>query len=398
VNGKLDKKALPKPENLYRDSDFISPDDLCVTEIEFWIASVWAEVLSIDSMSICRKDSFFSLGGDSFSFVRVFNIFREVFSKITFIDLLTHVVLDQLACFLSSPLNCSSSVFPICHKLTSIAEPIFLVHPIAGLSFCYLPFSSFSDRNIFGLNDPFFGKPVKFDSIEELAAYYVNLICATQPVGPYYIGGWSFGGVIALEMAYQLNTKNLDVAVVVMLDSFAFDQKDQEIEILSPVVSPRFQPIFIDSLQQQHTYTRKLLRLYRYKNFGGKVILIKAVGDEDLYSDPFNGWKLILPQLIVQSVRGKHDHLFTINPDIAMRQMLNAFDPNFVSPKYFDLEVINLIQKNLLYAIEQKNVILVRLFLDQYLIPDFNETIYRGKSYLQFAIETQDDQIIEMFK
>jgi len=62
-------------------------------------------------------------------------------------------------------------------------------------------------------------RKVRYTSIEAIAAYYVREMQTVQPAGPYYIGGHSIGGLIALEMAQQLQKLDQEVALLVVLDS-----------------------------------------------------------------------------------------------------------------------------------------------------------------------------------
>ena len=58
------------------------------------------------------------------------------------------------------------------------------------------------------------------DTIEEMAAGYIERMRAVQPEGPYYLLGWSLGGVVAYEMAVQLQAQGDDIELLALLDSF----------------------------------------------------------------------------------------------------------------------------------------------------------------------------------
>jgi thioesterase domain-containing protein len=62
------------------------------------------------------------------------------------------------------------------------------------------------------------GKPAR--SVREMAADYLGLIRAVQDTGPYYLLGWSFGGVPAHEIAVQLQAAGEEVAALILLDSY----------------------------------------------------------------------------------------------------------------------------------------------------------------------------------
>jgi thioesterase domain-containing protein len=93
----------------------------------------------------------------------------------------------------------------------------------------------------------------QFASIAEIAAAYVTVIRGHAASGPYLLGGWSFGGIVAWEMAQQLRAEGADVPVLVLLDSYApehFVADDAEMMV-------RFSFDFVASLgKYEHVVTR----------------------------------------------------------------------------------------------------------------------------------------------
>lgn len=100
--------------------------------------------------------------------------------------------------------------------------PFFCVHPAGGHVFCYMelarrlgpeqPFYGFQSRD-------FDGKEVERRNVEMMAASYVKTLLEHHPAGPYLIGGWSMGGVVAFEMARQLYLQGQEVASLVLFDA-----------------------------------------------------------------------------------------------------------------------------------------------------------------------------------
>src|SRR6185503_6303507 len=100
-------------------------------------------------------------------------------------------------------------------------RPFFCVHPIGGGALCYEPLVRALDpeRPFFGIQAPMLeDSEARPSSVEEMAARYVDAVQRAQPKGPYLIGGWSFGGVIAIEMARRLKHDGKAVAQLVLLD------------------------------------------------------------------------------------------------------------------------------------------------------------------------------------
>jgi thioesterase domain-containing protein len=99
--------------------------------------------------------------------------------------------------------------------------PFFCVHPVGGAVFCYLELA----RRL-GPDQPFYGVEARGlapgeepgESVEEMAARYLAAVRAVQPSGPYRLGGWSFGGLVAFEMARQLATAGEETALLALFD------------------------------------------------------------------------------------------------------------------------------------------------------------------------------------
>jgi len=101
-------------------------------------------------------------------------------------------------------------------------RPFFCVHPMGGNVLCYLDLARhLGDRQPFygiqavGLN----GEAEPFERFEPMAARYIQSMKALQPEGPYRLGGWSLGGVIAFEMARQIESEGETVSLLALMDS-----------------------------------------------------------------------------------------------------------------------------------------------------------------------------------
>ncbi|MEX0267857.1 amino acid adenylation domain-containing protein [Leptolyngbyaceae cyanobacterium UHCC 1019] len=107
-------------------------------------------------------------------------------------------------------------------KLDGSKQPFFCVHPMFGVVFPYLELAHHlgSDRSFYGLQPlGLDGKSPPLNRIEAIAAYYIQAIQTVQPQGPYLIGGWSFGGMVAFEMAQQLTQAGEQIALLAILDT-----------------------------------------------------------------------------------------------------------------------------------------------------------------------------------
>ncbi|HEY9604551.1 MAG TPA: amino acid adenylation domain-containing protein [Allocoleopsis sp.] len=101
-------------------------------------------------------------------------------------------------------------------------QPFFCVHPMFGVVFPYLELAHHldSDRSFYGLQPlGLDGQSPPLKTIEAIATYYIQAIQTLQPQGPYFLGGWSFGGLVAFEMAQQLTQAGQEIGLLAMLDT-----------------------------------------------------------------------------------------------------------------------------------------------------------------------------------
>uniref|UniRef100_A0A7N5ZVY8 Fatty acid synthase n=1 Tax=Anabas testudineus TaxID=64144 RepID=A0A7N5ZVY8_ANATE len=107
-----------------------------------------------------------------------------------------------------------STMTPL-NKVQSQERPLFLVHPIEGSVGAFKSLASKLSVPCYGLQCT---KAAPLDSIQSLAAYYMNCIRQIQPEGPYRIAGYSFGACVAFEMCSQLQAQNQPVEYLFLLD------------------------------------------------------------------------------------------------------------------------------------------------------------------------------------
>ena len=131
--------------------------------------------------------------------------------------------IEQLASLLDSPVDTPNSLLvPI--KTSGKQPPLFLIHPVGGNVLCYADLASYIDGDypVYGLQSlGLDGRQQPLTSIEEMASHYIKAIQQVQSYGSYHLIGWSMGGVIAYEMAQQLQAKNESVALLGLIDSYA---------------------------------------------------------------------------------------------------------------------------------------------------------------------------------
>jgi thioesterase domain-containing protein len=210
-NGKLDKRALPAPE--YTDAGrYRAP----ATPVEEILVGIYARVLGIERVGV--DDSFFDLGGDSLLAMRV------IAAVNTSLD--THLAVRTLLLApsvrsLSQQLGRHDStmeVVPVEVIKEGTGVPLCCIHDGFGLSWSYRALGNYLDCPIIGINQiPQNGEPEPA-SIRSMAASYADRLQAVYPDGPYKLLGWSFGGVVAHELAIELQRRGCEVQRLVLLD------------------------------------------------------------------------------------------------------------------------------------------------------------------------------------
>jgi thioesterase domain-containing protein len=109
--------------------------------------------------------------------------------------------------------------------------PLFLVHPAGGTVFPY-----YGLAHCLGQDQPFYGLRARglvegeapHTTIEAMAVDYWAAVKSVQPTGPYALGGWSFGGLVAYEMARLAQAQGQEVAFVGLLDTRLVSNADDD--------------------------------------------------------------------------------------------------------------------------------------------------------------------------
>ncbi|MBD2112495.1 MULTISPECIES: non-ribosomal peptide synthetase [Cyanophyceae] len=266
-SGKVDRRALPPLDHTYsNDSPTASAPQ---TSTETALIEIWQELLQIKHIN--RHDNFFELGGHSLLATQMTSRIRDTFElELPLKNVFAAPTIAQLAPILDALRDTTSSTPPLVRldrtayrrksstllnqpaqvapvppqpeapalntvtpsptsplvplALGGSSPPFFCVHPMFGVVFPYMELAHHlqSDRSFYGLQPlGLDGKSQPLNRMEAIAAYYIQAIQTLQPHGPYYLGGWSFGGLVAYEMAQQLTQAGETVELLAILDTTA---------------------------------------------------------------------------------------------------------------------------------------------------------------------------------
>ncbi|GHG84838.1 hypothetical protein GCM10012319_40930 [Comamonas sp. KCTC 72670] len=213
-NGKVDRKALPALDTGTASRSQIAPRDAAELEL----ARLFEEVLGVQSIG--ARDDFFQLGGHSFLAVRLIAQVRERLGRnLPIAALFQAPTVEELATLLRQEPRTWSPLVPLQPEGT--ATPFFCVHPVGGNVFAYVELARRLGRQqpIYGLQAQGLdgGLPPR-ETLTEMASAYVDAIRTVQPHGPYRLGGWSLGAVVAYEMARLLQTQGETVDVLALIE------------------------------------------------------------------------------------------------------------------------------------------------------------------------------------
>jgi amino acid adenylation domain-containing protein len=218
-NGKVDRDALPIPDTARSSLNisFIAPRNM----VELQLRQLWEDVMDICPVGV--NDNFFDLGGHSLLALRLMAQISQRFGiALPLATLFQRPTIAHLASLLSQQVDSIPSSSLVALQPSGSKAPLFYVHPGGGNVFCYVDLARQlgSDQPFYAFQYPgLYDEQLQLTKIISMAAYYLEELRACQATGPYFLGGWSVGGVIAFEMARQLRAQGHEVAFLALLDA-----------------------------------------------------------------------------------------------------------------------------------------------------------------------------------
>jgi amino acid adenylation domain-containing protein len=222
-NGKVDKCALPAPHgsDFYETAKYVPARN----EMETQLTNIWESVLSKTPIGI--RDNFFDLGGHSLLAARLMHrIEQESGKRLPLAALLQAPTIEQLASLLrqKEQEEIEQSWAPLVPIQPEGSQPpFFCIHGVGGnvVGFRDLARHLGDDQPFYALQPQGLdGRSECLTGISEMAERYLQEIRKVQLVGPYRIGGYSFGGLVAYEMAQMLEAQGEEVALLALFDTY----------------------------------------------------------------------------------------------------------------------------------------------------------------------------------
>ena len=343
-NGKIDRKKLPPPDKKDTVSacKYVSPRD----DLDLQLIHIWEHAFGIKNIGI--NDDFFELGGHSLLAAHIFAEINKYLGKNLPLAALFHTatisgIADMIRGKLWKPLW--SSIVPL--KVTGNKTPVFLIHGAEGNILLYKNLIKYLevDRPVYGLQSQGLdGKSPLLNDVKEMAQKYIMEIKGIQPDGPYLLGGYCLGGVIAYEIAQQLTGSGDVVDMVAMIETYnikntppsfvlrtfhriqnlffqlmnlrlslkdsrlqyfneKFNVELNRIRVKLKILNSRLSSIFSQkhSKDYQHLLINEIndraQNSYTPKAYTGKVILFKPIRYFTCYNDYCYGWENLIEDM-----------------------------------------------------------------------------------------------------
>ena len=336
-NGKVDRRALEK-RPVCLGSGSRTNGGVVSDPVQKQLIQIWQTVLGVESVGL--EDNFWELGGHSLLAARLTQVIENKFGKrLTLAAIIGSPTVRQLARIIKGEDQPQSWSCLVPLQAAGSRPPFFCIHGVGGNSVGFRELA-----NYVGTDQPFYGVQAQgldgqlpcLTRVEDMASLYLKEIRRIQPTGPYYLGGFSFGGWIACEMAQQLQAQGETVGLLAMFDTYPFR--------LKPVTSSLMSFFRIPS-QQQLMYVlpktikkgirRRIVwvglpraiknvlracyeaeRQYQLRPYDGQITLFRATQALTPEDDPHARWRdLAKAGLEIQEIEGHHADII-IEPQV----------------------------------------------------------------------------------
>lgn len=359
-NGKLDRKALPAPSIHYQSRHYVAPTNA----IEASLVSIWETLFGLAPLGV--QDNFFELGGHSLIAVRLLTELELAFPKITFnlTQIYEYPTIAKLAQTISANVVVPAkfSLLPI--NAHGARPPLFVLHVIRPNALEIMQKLMGGEQPLYfvryGMAATKQGDFLRLPPVAALAAHYLEEIQAVQPHGPYHLLGFSFGGLLAYEIACQLEAKGEGVNLLALVDThltlhqerLAWEQVCKNILSLSFEHLLNRLKIKWERFRQQrradeffpHFYTEgpdlKASLAFQPKVYNGQAVLyfkaLQRIRESIFFYDPDleQAWRELLPHpLIVHELDCGHNGILEGNHLVAVINLLMAHIDNTLTKK-----------------------------------------------------------------
>lgn len=290
---------------------------------------MWQRALGKTGFGI--HDNFFELGGNGTIAERLFKEASQVAPKpLPPVMIFIAPTIASMAQLLEFP-DAVRIAPTILLKEGTQAPPIFMTH---GLGSSVLDLSALArlidtERPIYGLQargtD---GKEEPYDRVEDMAGFFLEAIQKIQPRGPYSLIGYSFGGLVFMEVAHRLRAEGESIAVLAMVDTYPSMSAMRALPLLQlcatlakrrvqrtlGTLKETMRPVPTAEVQRQKDMSYVALNRYRPRPLDETICFVKAKEVSDFPADPLPVWNHLAKNVVVQTVPGNHLEMLDLHP------------------------------------------------------------------------------------
>jgi len=217
TTGKVQRRILSEQFGRRASGRTSQPVMSALSPVKRRLIEIWSELL--ETQSVGPFDNFFELGGNSLLAAQLVSQVERFWGRRFSLQAFLHEpTIEALAGLVTGERTNETLHVLLPVQPNGSRPPFFWVH--GDTSTRFLPRYLEPDQPVYGLeHQSQDGTSARYATVESIASYYLGEMMKIQPVGPYSLGGFSFGGTLAFEMAQQLKSRCEEVTLLVMLDS-----------------------------------------------------------------------------------------------------------------------------------------------------------------------------------
>ncbi len=312
---------------------------------------LWQRVLQRDPIG--ADENFFDLGGDSTLAVELLNEVSKLCGRN-----LPPVMIYQTPTIASLAEMLEDVPVPRLPPLVQLKagideSPLFIAHGLGGSAMDFFQPIRYlkTVRPVYGMQAKGYeGAEEPLDRIEDMAEYFLKAIKEIQPSGPYYLAGFSLGGLITLEMAQRLSAGERKVALLAMLDAYpdvsslssaqrvrlvARQASLRASQIANQIIPPRNGEkkageekeelvVTTSAMLRVRESDKRALRRYRPRFYNGEIKFAKAAVSTEFPDDPVAVWSHLAAKFELKTVPGDHLEIITTHYE-SLANVLSGF-------------------------------------------------------------------------
>ncbi|KIJ63455.1 polyketide synthetase [Hydnomerulius pinastri MD-312] len=344
-SGKIDRNSLKQMDLKEFAPDLNADMGTPTGDIEIELMNIFAKVLKVENGSFGVSHDLFAVGLNSLMAVQAAGIVSKTFSvhiglnniylRPTIRELGTLIVdamgQDSRAIMEAEDADADFLIEFLPIKKKGTKPRLYIVHDITGMATPFMRLGAFMPNEMYAIGDKHFGSETGFGSIDAMAEHYISLIKTAQPEGPYLIGGYSYGGSVALCMATKLAKRGEVVQHLILFDPIFIPSTERQslkstdwTQRSIDRISSNFPDIGEKWKNKLRTEIRKNLDSmfdFEPEHYDGPTTLVVpkdrswyrsgSASDFDTGTDDHNGWDNRIKKLDMKVAAGSHDTMFT---------------------------------------------------------------------------------------